>query len=47
MRQIESLHVAIHAVSERRIGRGNPQITSINYDIQEHPLHFVHLITVA
>ena len=38
MRQIESLHVAIHAASECRIGRGNPRMTSINYDIPEHPL---------
>ena len=47
MRQIESLHVAIDAASECRIGRGNPRMTSINYDIPENPLHFVYLITVA
>ena len=41
MRQIESLHVAIDAASECRIGRGNPLMTSINYDIPENPLHFV------
>ena len=46
MRQIESLHIAIHAASECRIGRGNPQMASINYDIPEHPLHFVYLSTV-
>ena len=47
MRQIESMYVAIHAASECRIGRGNPRMTSINYDIPEYPLHFVYLITVA
>ena len=47
MRQIESIHVAIHAASECRIRRGNPRMTSINYDIPEHPLHFVYIITVA
>ena len=47
MRQIESLHVAIDAASECRIGRENPRMTSINYDIPENPLHFVYLITVA
>ena len=47
MRQIESLRVAIHAASECRIGRGNPRMTSINYDIPQHPLHFGNLITVA
>ena len=47
MRQIESFHVAIDAASECRIGRGNPLMTSINYDIPENPLHFVYLITVA
>ena len=46
MRQIESLHVAIHAASECRIVRGNPRMTSINYAIPEHPLHLVYLITV-
>ena len=46
MRQIESLHVAIHAASECRIGRGNPRMASINYDIPEHPLHSVYLSTV-
>ena len=47
MRQIESLHVAIGAASECRIGRENLRMTSINYDIPENPLHFVFLITVA
>ena len=47
MRQIESLHVVIDAASECRIGRGNPRMTSITYDIPENPLHFVYLITVA
>ena len=47
MRLIESLHVAIDAASECRIGRGNPRMTSINYDIPENHLHFVYLITVA
>ena len=37
MRQIASLHVAIGAASECRIGRGNLRMTSINYDIPENP----------
>ena len=47
MWQIESLHIAIYAASECRIGRGDPRMTSINYDIPEHPRHFVYLITVG
>ena len=47
MRQIESLHVAIGAASECRIGRGNLQMTSVDYDIPENPLLFFYLIAVA
>ena len=42
MRQIESLHVVIDVASECRIGRGNPRMTSITYEIPEHPLHFIY-----